>query len=41
MLQSRTFRVVFVGEGHGTSVGPTAQPDKIVSYAGSALTVSP
>ncbi|HTQ57661.1 MAG TPA: glycoside hydrolase family 31 protein [Bryobacteraceae bacterium] len=40
MLASRTFRVVFVGEGHGTGIGQTAQPDKVVEYSGAAVTVA-
>lgn len=41
MLQSRTFRVVFVGENHGAGVEPEAKTDKIVDYSGSQLTVTP
>ena len=41
MLDSRTFRVVFVGDNHGASVEPTAQPDKIVQYSGVKISVSP
>ena len=41
MLASRTFRVVFVGEGHGTGIGAAAQPDKLVEYSGHAVTVKP
>jgi alpha-D-xyloside xylohydrolase len=40
MLQSRTFRVVFVGEGHGVGIGSTAQPDKLVEYSGKRVTVT-
>jgi alpha-D-xyloside xylohydrolase len=41
MLQSRTFRIVFVGENHGTGVGREDQPDKIVEYSGSPKTIAP
>jgi len=40
MLETRTFRVVFAGEGHGTGIGQTAQADKIVAYTGTAVTVT-
>jgi len=40
MIESRTFRVVFVGPGHGAGVAPAAQPDKIVPYSGKAVTVA-
>jgi alpha-D-xyloside xylohydrolase len=39
MLQARTFRVVFVGEGHGVGIGQTAEPDKVVQYSGTAITI--
>ena len=41
MLESRTFRVVFVGEGHGIGIDPSDQPDKIVQYSGQPVTVTP
>ena len=34
MLESRAFRVVFVGEGQGAGVGQTAKPDLVVRYEG-------
>jgi alpha-D-xyloside xylohydrolase len=40
MLAHRTFRIVFVGEGHGVGIEPSAQVDKIVDYAGEAITVA-
>jgi alpha-D-xyloside xylohydrolase len=40
MPQARTFRVVFVREGHGIGIGQTAQPDRVVSYSGHAVTVT-
>ena len=39
MLASRTFRIVFVGDGHGAGIGATARPDKVVAYSGQPLTV--
>ena len=30
MQESRTFRVVFVGENHGTGISPEERPDKTV-----------
>lgn len=41
MLQTRTFRVVFVRENHGVGVNPTDRPDKTVQYSGREITVSP
>lgn len=41
MLENRTFRIVFVGEGHGAGIAPTSQPDKVVEYSGSQVTITP
>ena len=41
MLTSRKFQVVFVGENHGNGIMPSDTPDKVVSYSGKALTVTP
>ena len=41
MLQTRTFRVVFVAEKHGTAGETTANPDKSVQYSGKKITVVP
>ena len=41
MLETRTFRVVFVGENHGVGDGPTEHVDKIVRYSGTKTTVAP
>ena len=41
MLESRSFRVVFVGENHGVGVNPTDEADKVVQYSGKQVTVSP
>jgi alpha-D-xyloside xylohydrolase len=40
MLAARTFHVVFVGDGHGTAIDPTATPDKVVKYSGQRVTVT-
>ena len=40
MLEKRTFRVVFVSQGHGAGIGQTAQADKVVSYSGAAVTIA-
>jgi alpha-D-xyloside xylohydrolase len=39
MLQKRTFRVVVVRENHGTGIGPSDEPDKIVQYSGQRIEV--
>lgn len=39
MLASRSFQIVFVGDGHGSGIDPTAQPDRVVQYTGQSLTV--
>jgi len=41
MLERRTFRMVFVGENHGTGIDPEDKPDKVVEYAGKQITVRP
>ena len=41
MIETRTFRVVFAGENHGTGIGQAARPDKAVKYEGRRLTVTP
>jgi alpha-D-xyloside xylohydrolase len=41
MLRDRSFRVVFVGEGHGAGIGSTQQADQFVQYSGGAVTVRP
>jgi alpha-D-xyloside xylohydrolase len=41
MLESRTFRIVFVSENHGIGVDPSAQPDKTVPYSGKQVAVVP
>ncbi|MBV9759890.1 MAG: DUF5110 domain-containing protein [Acidobacteriaceae bacterium] len=40
MLGSRTFRLVLVGDGHGTGIDPTTQADHVVQYDGKAVSVS-
>lgn len=41
MLASRTFRVVFVGENHGVGIAPTDTVDKVVTYSGKQITLTP
>ena len=41
MLESRTFRIVFVSENHGAGIDPVAPADKTVTYTGEALSVHP
>jgi alpha-D-xyloside xylohydrolase len=41
MLESRTFRVVFVGDNHGGGASPTEKVDKVVQFRGQQLTVTP
>jgi alpha-D-xyloside xylohydrolase len=40
MLEKRTFRIVWVHDGHGTGLDPENNPDKIVLYDGSQMTVN-
>jgi alpha-D-xyloside xylohydrolase len=40
MLETRTFRLVFAGEGHGTGIGQTVQPDKVVRYSGERIGIT-
>lgn len=40
MLDSRTIKVVLVGEGHGVGIGETASPDASFTYTGDSVTVS-
>jgi alpha-D-xyloside xylohydrolase len=41
MLESRTFRIVFVREGHGVGGALTPNADKTVTYGGKKITVTP
>jgi alpha-D-xyloside xylohydrolase len=41
MLETRTFRIVFVGAGHGIGIDPTEQADKIVTYSGAQIVARP
>ncbi len=41
MLQTRTFRVVFVRENHGVGVFEEDRPDRIVQYSGKQIIVTP
>ena len=40
MLKERTFRVVFVDEGHGAGSGDTEHVDQVVGYNGKAVVVA-
>jgi alpha-D-xyloside xylohydrolase len=40
VLEKRTFHVVFVGDGHGNGIDPTATADKTVEYTGQQVSVS-
>ncbi|HEX3684124.1 MAG TPA: glycoside hydrolase family 31 protein [Bryobacteraceae bacterium] len=39
MLAGRAFQIVFVGDGHGTGIDPTPQPDRAVHYEGKAISI--
>jgi alpha-D-xyloside xylohydrolase len=41
MLESRSFRVVFVAENHGVGVNPADEADKTVQYSGKQISVTP
>ena len=41
MLESRSFRLVFVSESHGVGVAPTEAADRVVQYSGKQITVAP
>jgi len=41
MLVSRSIRVVFVSENHGIGINPADIPDKVVTYAGKQISVTP
>jgi alpha-D-xyloside xylohydrolase len=41
MLQSREFQIVFVAENHGIGIAPEQKPDKIVTYSGNEITITP
>jgi len=40
MLESRTFRIVFVGENHGAGIDPADEADKVVPYRGKQIVVN-
>ncbi len=40
MIERRDFHVVVVGDGHGSGIDPTSQPDKSVEYGGRAIRVA-
>jgi alpha-D-xyloside xylohydrolase len=41
MLQTRTFRIVMVGNNRGIGIGPTTNPDKVVQYSGKQIVITP
>ena len=41
MIASRKFHLVLAGDGHGTGIDLTPQPDKVIDYDGHAVNVSP
>jgi len=41
MLQSRTFKVVVVGERRGAGISPEGKPDQVVQYAGKTMGITP
>jgi len=40
MLQSRTFKVVVVGERRGAGISPEGKPDQVVQYAGKTVRIT-
>jgi hypothetical protein len=40
MLETRTFRVVFVRENHGARIGLSQSPDKTIQYSGKKITIT-
>jgi alpha-D-xyloside xylohydrolase len=40
MLKERTFRVVWVSDGHGAGIASTNKPDAVVAYEGEAVKIS-
>ena len=41
MLESRSFRVVFVSENRGVGINPADHPDKVMQYSGKRITMIP
>src|SRR5690349_4870347 len=41
MLTERRFHMVFVAEGHGTGITAESKPDKVVTYSGKKIAVTP
>ena len=41
MLTERRFQVVFVGQAHGVGITGESKPDKVVTYSGKQLVVTP
>ncbi len=40
MPAQRTFNIVFVGEGHGAGIDPTAHPDNVIEYQGKSIGIT-
>jgi hypothetical protein len=40
MLESRSFRVVFVRENHGVGINSADEADKVVQYSGKQISVA-
>ena len=41
MLGDRRFQIAFVGEGHGVGIASESKPDKVVTYSGKQMVVTP
>jgi alpha-D-xyloside xylohydrolase len=41
MLKSRTFRIVFARDKHGTGIDPEHNPDRVVTYVGERIAAQP
>jgi alpha-D-xyloside xylohydrolase len=41
MLESRTFRIIFVTKNHGAGIAPSDSADKTISYSGKSITFTP
>jgi alpha-D-xyloside xylohydrolase len=39
LVKDQTFRIVFVGEGHGNGVAEIATADQVVKFTGKTVTV--
>jgi alpha-D-xyloside xylohydrolase len=41
MLSERHFQIVFVAEGHGAGISAESKPDRVVTYSGKQLGITP